>query len=403
LHNDHIDEVAMQPIPIRRSITRVAAPVPPARGEARWRKTSVWLPAASVVCIALAIGGIEGLRHRAVTTRAPVRTELVTRGQVIGVLKVEGRLQTQTTVRVGSTSWGQVTAVEVDVGDRVRRGQVLARLEDLEQRAAAADATASARAAQIRRVRAEKHLTEELGKLDDPGSSAGDLGPDDLLGGPAGEAQLDLMSAYVQVDRASSQRALARGVLARRVIRAPTDGIVLSRAVDPGETIMSSPPGPPLFVIGSEPARLRLEIELDDGDAARVHPSSATLIVPAYPRRTFVADIRQVLPASALPMSDNRYRVVLDVANAEGVLRPGMSATVAIPVESAPNVLRVPVAALVPAAPHAGARDAVVWVLDEHGARAAVPVETGITNAQSAEIRAGSLRPGASVVIAGTP
>jgi HlyD family secretion protein len=393
----------MRPIPIQRSLRAVGTTLPSVVGKRRSRKVGIWPPLLVVAMLALVVGGIQVLRHWRSVPRLPNRTELVTRGAVVGLLKAEGRLQSQATVRVGSISAGQVMTVDVDVGDRVRRGQPLARLDNLEQKAAAAEASASADAAQIGRARAEKRLVEQLDRLDDAGSSAGDLGPDDVLGGSAGDAQLDLMSAYVQVGRADSKRALARGVLARRVIRAPIDGVVLTRSVDPGETISFSPPGPPLFVIGSDPSRLRLEVEADNAEATRVQPSSVKLVVPDYPRRSFTASIRQVLPASSAPISGGRYRILLDVENRDGALRPGMSATIALPMETAANAVRVPVAALVPAPPHSGARDAVVWVVDGHGVLTSVPVETGVVNDRIAEIRGGSLRPGATVVVAGTP
>jgi HlyD family secretion protein len=211
------------------------------------------------------------------------------------------------------------------------------------------------------------------------------------------------MSAYVQVDRATTKRALARGVLARRVIRSPIDGVVLARAVDPGETISSSPPGPPVFVIGSDPAHLRLDVEVDGADAARVRPAPIKVVIPDYPRRSFPASIRQVLPASPFPVSGGRYRVVLDVDNKDGALRAGMSASFALPMETAPNAVRVPLGALAPAPPHAGTRDALVWVVDGRGEATSVPVETGVVNDRVAEIRAGSLLPGTTVVVAGAP
>jgi HlyD family secretion protein len=390
----------MHPIPLRGPSLAVA---PATRDVDKGGPASahVWRPLIALAALAAVVGGLQALRRPRRAAPPAYRTELVTRGSVVGTLRMEGRLQTQTTARVGSLSAGQVVAVAVDVGDGVRRGQVLARLDDLEQRAAVADADASADTAEIRRVRLEKRLGEELSRLDDAGSSAGDLGADDIFDGAVGDAQLDLMTAYVQVVRASSRRALARGILARRVVRSPIDGVVLARAVDPGETIGGSPPGPPLFVIGADPAHLRLEAELDAADAARVRPAPLKLAVPDYPRRAFTAVIRQVLPAdlASAPRGVDRYRVVLDVENADRALRAGMTATFALPMETAATAVRVPLAALAPAPPHAGARDAVVWTVDAAGARTPVRVELGVVDERVAEIRAGSLRPGASVLV----
>ncbi len=354
-----------------------------------------WLLVA-VTGLAVGAASVEVVQH---VTRTPHRTAHVTRGAVAGVLRAEGRLQPLTSARIGSLGPGQVVAVEVEVGDSVRRGQILARLDDLEERAAVNDARAALDTAEIHRARAEKHVIEELVALDDDGWSAGDAAADDLLTGTAGDAQLDLMTAQTQLARASSRRALARAILARRSIRAPIDGVVLARSIDPGETITASPPGPPLFVIGSDPVRLRFEVEIDDQYAARLHPGPVTLIADARPDLSFIADIREIRPASSVPMSSSRYRVLMEVENSKGLLRPGMSASVTLPMESDANALRVPVAALAPAPPRAATHTAVVWTLDQSGKPAAATVETGVMNDRFAEIRAGSLRPGDTVTL----
>jgi HlyD family secretion protein len=387
----------MQTIPIRRPAPAVVEALP-ARGGAGVRKPvgRGWLLLVAVASLAAGAGSLEMWQR---WTRAAYRTDRVTRGAVAGVVSAEGRLQTQTSARIGSISAGQVVAVEVGVGDIVTRGQTMARLDDLEERAAVTDARAAVETAQIHRARAEKHVIEELATLDDEGSSAGDAAPGDLLTGTAGDAQLDLMTAQSRVERASSRRALARALLARRIIRAPIDGIVLARSIDPGETITASPPGPPLFVVGSDPGHLRLEVEIDDADAARVHPGPVKLAADARPERSFVAEIREIRPASSVPMSASRYRILMDVENVEGLLHPGMSARVIVPMETAPNVLRVPIAALAPAPPPAGPHNAVVWVLDRNSKPAAVTVETGVINERFAEIRTGGLRPGDIVTL----
>ena len=396
-------ERLMSRIPIDRSLRSVGSPPSRASETPRSRRPIVWWALGVLAVLGSSIAGVQAFRRSRRLPQPVYRTDVVTSGAVVGVLTAEGPLQTLTAVRVGSTSAGQIVSVFVDIGDKVKRGQPLARLDDLEERAAVADATASFNAAEIRRARLEKHLGEELDKLDDAGLSAGDIGQDDVLSGAAGDAQLDLMSAYVQVDRTTTKRALARGVLARRLIRSPIDGVVLARTVDPGETIGDSPPGPPLFVIGSDPAHLRIAVEIDDRDVGRVQPAPIALTVPDCPRRSFTAHILQVLPAPPFAVSSGHYRAFLDVENADGALRPGMLATFALPMQTAASAVSVPLAALTPAPPHSGKRDAIVWVVDARGVRTSVPVELGVTNDRVAEIRAGSLRPGTTVVVAATP
>ncbi len=387
----------MQAIPIRRAVPPVAEARTLAGSGARRRQPiGRWLLLVAVASLAAGAGGVEVLQR---VTRAAHRTERVTRGAVPGVLRAEGRLHPWASARVGSLGPGQVVAVEVAVGDSVTRGQTMARLDDLEARGALVDAHAAVETAVIRRARAEKHVTEELAALDDEGSSAGDAAPDDLLSGSAGEAQLDLMSAQAELERASSRQTLVRAVLARRSIRAPMDGVVLARSIDPGETITASPPGPPLFVVGSDSAHLRLDIEIDDAYAVRLRPDPVKVVVDACPGRSFLAEIREIRPASPVPMSAGRYRISMDVENIDGVLRPGMTASVAFPMDSSADALRVPIAALAPAPAHAADHHAVVWILDQSGKPAAVTVETGVINDRFVEIRSGELRQGDTVTL----
>jgi HlyD family secretion protein len=394
----------MQPIPIRRvagtnGATRVVAS-PPARRRSEPRRFNPWIVVAAVATLAASVATVTLLRSRVTEQKPSARIASVTRGSVVGLLRVAGRLQTQTVARVGSMLPGQLVDVTVSVGEKVRQGQVLARLDDLEQRAALADARAQVNAAELRRVRTEKRLLEQLGALHEKGKLPEDLSPEDIVEGAAGDSQLDLMTSLVNVGRTETRRALARAMLARRVVRSPLAGIVLARAVDPGETITASPPGPPLFVIGSDPARLRLEVEIDEASAARIHPGPARFIVAAYPTRTFEGAVRQLLPVTALALTPGRFRVVLDVDNKDGALQPGMSATVSLPMESSVTALRVPVGAVTAVGPLSGAQ-ATIQILDRTGSRISTHVETGVTNGHFIEIRGEGVVPGTPIAVEG--
>ena len=206
----------------------------------------------------------------------------MTSGHVAGLLRAPGRLTVKSTVRIGSSHPGQVVAVDAVVGARVTKGQVIARLDDAEQRAAAVGAHAQLASAELLGLRAEKVFLDVLRANSDEGLPREPPDPEEMLEGKAGDAQLELLHTETEIARRKAALSLARKLLARRVIRAPMDGIVLERNIEPGESIPASPPGPPLFVIGADPSTLRLEVEIDERYVGGILPGSVTFTSPAH-------------------------------------------------------------------------------------------------------------------------
>jgi len=332
-------------------------------------------------------------------------TVTVLEGPVAGFLRVAGRLDFERVVRVGASLPGQLTAVEVDVGDAVKRGQLLARLDNVDQRSAVAAAGAQRQMAEAQVTRAELRLLENL-----PSSMRwhGDLPLDELLEGPAGDAQLDLIAAAAWYDKHDAALTLARGQLARRAIRAPIDGIVVGRAFERGETIAASPPGPPLFVIDARPGHLILRAEVADDYVSRVQTGSARVTFSSLPDRSFSGEVMGItaveLP-SALPMTDARprYEVRLAIDNPGGTLRPALAAEVDLPMSSPKGALRIPVAAVDRSAaaegPPASRSRSIVWAV--RGDRAPVPlqIQLGVSDGTYVEVSGPGVAPGLRVAV----
>jgi HlyD family secretion protein len=312
---------------------------PPASTRKGNRQPISWR---ALVAVAF-VGGVVGLavtaRDATVRTAQPVAPAAVatTETPVVpdGILRLPGRLRSESTARIGILEGGQVAAVGVAVGDRVAKGQVLAKLDDVEQRAAVAGVDAQLASAELLGLRAQRELMTQLQSDQDHGQLP-EL-PDELLEGAAGDAQLEVLHAAAQVSKQQAALALSRKRLARRVLRAPIDGVVLARNVDPGETILASPPGPPLFVIGSDPGRLRLEVEIDERYVYAITPGPASFVVPAHGGYAFSGTIRAVTPTLDATRSPARYIVTLDVPNDDGALAADMSATVDLPATIRPS------------------------------------------------------------------
>jgi HlyD family secretion protein len=337
------------------------------------------------------------LRAKASTESQRYRTETVVQGQVTGVREVPARVIPRATVRVGSERVGRTTAVLVSPGDRVKRGQVLARLDNRELRAQAMGAQAAQLAAQVNARQAQMRLAQIVYLLQNGGGAIDETG-EPLSGtelrAAALEAEVSLVNAAAELKKQEAAVTASRIVLAGSVLTAPMDGVVLSRAVEPGETVAA---GAPLFVIAADPSEMHVVVPLTESDVARVRSGPVTFVVPALPGEVFQANIGAIEPA---PTEDGTvgYQMRLRTTNPERHLRAGMTAKVSLPLDSTREALHVPVEAL-RFTPDGSNDHRSIYVL-EHGKQPRrVPVELGVTDGRVVEVRAAALEPGASVIL----
>ncbi len=391
---------------VSQKSSSVLKSLPPLRGSPpRLPRSSPWRAVAALTLTAAGLTAgflIRGAHLRAVATVRACQTAVVTHGTVSGLLRARGRLLPGSTVRVGSGQPGRVVAVAAKPGDSVKAGQILARLEAVEQRTAVSGAEAQLTSAELLGLRAERQLDETIGSLRAQGQLPQDLSPDDLLEGAAGEAQLELLHATSQIARQRASLGLARSLLAARTIRAPMAGVVLSRTIEAGESIPASPPAPPLFVIGSDPSELKMEVEIDEEYASGIQPGTVTFTTPGHGHQEFSAFVRQIVPVEGAVRSPGRYTVVLAVPNREGTLAPGASTTVDLPAHTSLDALQVPAIAVRSASfgagEPAGFEGKLLWLSNDQGQPTARAVDVGVTETDVVEVRAPGLGAGQVVV-----
>lgn len=295
-------------------------------------------------------------------------TEEVRRGDLTVSISATGNLQPTNQVDVGSELSGTVTQVLVDNNDRVVKGQLLARLDTArlqdvinQSRAQLASAQASVSQAQATAQQSRANLArlEQVYKLSGGKVPSGvEL---DTARADNARAGAGIRTAQAGVAQAQAQLSSDQTQFSKASIVSPVNGIVISRQIEPGQTVAASLNAPVLFQLAEDLAQMRLEVKVDEADVGQVKDGQrATFQVDAFPGRTFPATIERVdvgANASATSGSTSTsaassastvvaYTARLTVNNAELLLRPGMTATADIVTTEKKNVLLVPNAAL---------------------------------------------------------
>ena len=262
-----------------------------------------------------------------------------------------GTLEAVTTVNVGSQVSGIVQTLYADFNDIVRKGQTLARLDpslfqtQVEQAEAnliraEADVERMAVARDAAKLALERTAALAAKRL----VSDADLESAQMAVASA-EAQVRSAQASVAQSKASLNQ--ARVNLAHTVITAPIDGIVVSRAVDTGQTVAASMQAPTLFVLAADLAHMRVNASIDESDVGQIEPGQAvTFHVEAYPDETFAGRVAQVRLQPVVTQNVVTYAAIIDVENPGFKLKPGMTATVTVEVARRGDTLTVPAAAL---------------------------------------------------------
>lgn len=397
-----------------------------------WARRWLWRAAALIV-IAVAIWLF--LRAGEDTAAPRYATEAATPGTLVVKVSATGNLQPTNTVDVGSELSGIVEQVYVDDNDEVKKGQVLARLDPSKLQDAVAKSRASLAAAEAQVLQAQATVAEAratLARYQQVSQLSGGKVPSRTEMDTA-EANLKRAEASVASARASVTQARAtlqsdETNLGKASIRSPIHGVVLSREVDPGQTVAASFQAPVLFKLAEDLTKMELQVDVDEADVGQVKAGQrATFGVDAWPGREYTAVITRVGYGAQEAEGVVSYLTVLEVANDDLSLRPGMTGTAEITTLTRENALLVPNAALrftpttsedaekksggsvlgalMPRPPRqakkvqdtAGGGTQRVWVLRD-GQPVAMDVKTGATNGRVTEITGGELKAGMLVI-----
>jgi HlyD family secretion protein len=344
----------------------------------------------------------------------PYRTAAVEQGDVTFSISSTGTLNAVTTVQVGSQVSGTISGIFADFNSPVRRGQPIARIDPRLFEAAVAQARANLESAlaaleraRIAEVDARRTLGRNLELVKDGFVAQADV---DAAQTAHDLAAAQVRSAEAQVGQAEGALAVAETNLSYTTILSPVDGIVVSRDVDVGQTVAASFQTPTLFTIARDPAKMQIDTHVDEADIANAREGQeAAFTVDAYPGRTFTGTVTQVRNAPIMTENVVTYNVVIRVDNRDLLLKPGMTANVAIRTMTVHDVLKIPNAALryrpSDRRPGEGNPEPVgtrVYVLGKGGQPEPVPVKTGIGDGAFVALVEGDLREG-DLLVTGEP
>jgi HlyD family secretion protein len=375
-------------------------------------------------------------------------TREVRRGDLTVSVSATGNLKPINQVDVGSEQSGKITAVYVDVNDRVTKGQKLAELDTRrlvdtinQNRAQVSASQANVAQAQAQVALAKATLDRQMTVFQLSGGRVPAKTELDAARADYQSALGNLRAQQAQVDVSRAQLSTAQTNLSIAQIVSPVNGVVLSRDIEPGQTVAASLNAPVLFTLAEDLTQMEVEVSVDEADVGQVKDGqSATFAVDAFPGRTFPARVSRVNVGSNSSSSSSSssttttsttgtvvaYTAVLSVNNGDETLRPGMTATADIITQELHDVLLIPnsalrfkpssgatgggIASVLPGPGRmrrGGAKRQVnfgagssqtVYVVAEDGTPKAIQVTVGASDGSRTAITGGAVKPGMRVI-----
>jgi HlyD family secretion protein len=354
-------------------------------------------------------------------------TVKVEKGSITNTVTATGTIEAIQTISVGTQVSGLIEHIYVDFNDNVKKGQVLAKLDETALKAQLEQSQSQVNQAQAQLNYEEATYTRLKALFDKSLIAQADYD----------QAVYNYENAKGALNNAKSSLDRARVNLAYATIYSPIDGVVLNRAIELGQTVAASFSTPELFTIANDLTRMQVETSVDEADIGKVNKDQRVeFTVDTYPDLKFEGSVSQVRLKPVTTNNVVTYTVILNAPNPDKKLMPGMTASATIYVEEKADALILsgkalrftpdngylkkimdemgknkpegdPITAIaatggmIPAAAQLSRGMKTVWVKDEKAGLRPVPVKTGIDNATNVEIVSG-LNEGDEVIISMT-
>ena len=356
-------------------------------------------------------------------------TAVIDRGDITEKITATGTINPVNSVKVGSQVTGRIVKILADYNSQVKKGQVVAQLETDLYQSKVEQADANYKMSQAQVMEAKATLLDAESNF----RRAKKLSKDQVLS----ERDLEIAETKYTAAQAAYNAARAREAqskallnsarvdLSHTTIYSPVDGIVISRNCDVGQTVVATFQTPDLFLIAEDLTKMRVDAYVDEADIGKVRVGQEVkFTVDSYPYTVFNGTISQVQFAPKELQNVVSYATVIEVANPELMLRPGMTASISIIAEKKENVLRVANAAL-RFKPDPEDKDfsktgvgadyketddenAIkklyrLWIIDQDGKVETADITTGIYDTRYTEIVTGDIKEGQKVIIGYQP
>ncbi len=328
-----MNQIGEQPIQQQKN-PAVNAPKRATPGKRRggWLKRGI-------ILVLLAAGGWAGFRYwtRPPSAETEYKTSSVTRGEITQFVTANGTLTPVQLVEVGSQISGVITEIKVDFNARVKTGDIVAQIDPAtyeralgQAEAELANADAAQELAQLNLDRGEELLRASL-----------------ISKSEHDQLRVNLTQAKAQVKTRQANVERAKVDLDRTTIRAPIDGVVITRRVEAGQTVAATMNTPTLFTIANDLRHMRIEAAVSEADVGGVEEGQKVqFTVDAFLGRTFEGSVKQVRYAASTNQNVVTYGAIVEVDNQDLKLRPGMTATAKFITAERKNVLKLPLAAI---------------------------------------------------------
>jgi len=348
----------IQNLPDKQEIEKILGLGPGARAK-RWGKRGVWAALLAVTVI----GAYLGYQNSQNAANAMTyETSPAKRANLTVTVTATGTVQPTTQIDVSSELSGVVRVVSVDSNSLIKRGDVLAELDSDRYKAQFASLQASLDGAKAKLADAQATLVASNLALDRQSTleRKGLAITQDLESTKASQqrAVAAVASAEADIEIAKANLGLKQIDIDKSKILSPVNGIVLKRAVEPGQTVASSLQAPVLFTLAEDLKRMQLEANIDEADIGAVKVGQhATFTVDAFTGRSFPARIQTIEFSPQTTDGVVTYKAILSVDNSDLALRPGMTATAQVVVQEITNAILIPNAALRYAPPVAAKKE----------------------------------------------
>jgi HlyD family secretion protein len=322
---------------------------------------SKWLILAGGVVVA-GVFVAFGVNHNGAPQHFTAKVE---KGEIHDVVEATGMINAVITVQVGSQVSGTISKLYVDFNSRVHKGDIVALIDPALFKGALLQAAADLENAKANLVAAQANLEKAKASLvqtkADYDRTAGlfksgiisqqqlDLAKAnyDSANATVGGAVANVTQAEAQVSQKEAAVAVAQTNLNYTVIRSPIDGTVVARNVDVGQTVAASLQAPTIFTIAQDLTKMLVYAKTDESDVGNIKVGKpVTFKVDAFPKETFYGVVSQVRMNATTVQNVVTYDTIVEFANPELKLFPGMTAYVTIPVATVQNVLKLPNTAL---------------------------------------------------------